>query len=62
MAVLLTGMKSVMQKEIFEPNDERLLAVISVTKSTGRKKKPSFLAISGILICMCTCKRNFVLG
>ena len=46
-----TGVKSVMQKEIFQPNEERLLAVISVTKP-GRKKKPSFLTLSGLLKCL----------
>ncbi len=44
---VMASVKNVMQKEIFLPNDEKLLAVISVTKPTGRKKKPSFLALSG---------------
>ena len=48
-------MKNVMQKEIFQPNEERLLTVLSVTKSTGRKKKTSFLTLSGIYLVPTIC-------
>ena len=34
------------QKEVFGGSDERVLVIVSVTKS-GRKKKASFLVISG---------------
>lgn len=49
-AAVLTGIKNVMQKEIFDPNDEKLKSIISVTKSTGRsKKKSSYLTLSSKL-------------
>lgn len=47
-ASLLTGIKNIMQKEIFDATDEKLKSIISVTKPTGRsKKKTSYLALSG---------------
>ena len=50
-AAVLTGIKNLMQKEIFDPNDEKLKSIISVTKSTGRsKKKSSYLSLSGELL------------
>ena len=49
MAGVIAGIKNVLQSEIFQPSEERLLTVISVTKSTGRKKKPSYLALSGLV-------------
>ena len=38
--------RSAIQKEIFSPMEERLVALVNVTKP-GRKKKSSFLCLSG---------------
>ena len=38
--------RSAIQKEIFSPLEERLVAIVNVTKP-GRKKKSSFLCLSG---------------
>ncbi len=47
----LLGVKNVMQKEVFDP-DEKLKSLISVIKPSGRsKKKPSYLTLSGKADC-----------
>ena len=38
--------RSAIQKEVFSPLEERLVAIVNVTKP-GRKKKSSFLCLSG---------------
>lgn len=43
---MAVALRHLIQKEEFSPTDERVLAIVSVTKP-GRKKKPSFLTISG---------------
>ena len=38
--------RSAIQKEVFSPLEERLVAIVNVTKP-GRKKKSSFLCLCG---------------
>lgn len=47
--------RSAIQKEIFSPLEERLVAIVNVTKP-GRKKKSSFLCLSGKIMC---CRYQF---
>lgn len=42
---MAVAVRRLIQKEVFSPTDERVLAIVSVTKP-GRKKRPSFLIIS----------------
>jgi len=45
------GIKNLMQKEIFEP-EEKLKSLVSVVKLSGRsKKKHSYITLSGELVC-----------
>lgn len=38
-----------LQREVFKPSEERLYAVVNVTKA-GKKKKPSFLCAAGMFL------------
>lgn len=49
----MAAIRHSIQKEVFSPSDERLLAIVSVTKSGGRKKRFSFLTLSGRLAVVC---------
>ena len=42
----MTDIKHALQRDIFTPNDERLLGVVRVGKA-GSKKKTAFLCASG---------------
>ena len=42
----MTAIKHTLQREVFLPSEERLVAVVHVTKP-GRKKKASFLCAAG---------------
>ena len=42
----MTAIKHNLQRELFKPNEERLFAVVNVTKA-GKKKKASFLCVAG---------------
>ncbi len=42
----MAAIRSAIQKEVFNPVDERLVGIVNVTK-LGRKKKASFLCLSG---------------
>ena len=42
----MTALKHSLQREVFKPNEERLIAVVNVTKA-GKKKKASFLCAAG---------------
>jgi len=42
----MTAIKHTLQREVFLPSEERLIAVVHVTKP-GRKKKASFLCAAG---------------
>lgn len=44
----MTAIKHTLQRQVFLPSEERLIAVVHVTK-TGRKKKASFLCAAGML-------------
>lgn len=45
--VNMAALKHNLQKELFNPTEERLYAVVSVTKA-GKKKKASFLCLAGM--------------
>lgn len=55
------ALKGVLQREVFNSSEEKLLAVINVTKPTGRKKKPSFLTLSGRSLDFDDCTASFTL-
>jgi hypothetical protein len=42
----MTAIKHTLQREVFLPNEERLVSVVHVTKE-GKKKKSCFLCASG---------------
>lgn len=44
----MAAIKHALQRDIFTPNQERLLGVVHVGKTGGKKKKSSFLCASGI--------------
>lgn len=43
----MAAIKHNLQRDLFKPNEERLYAVVSVTK-VGKKKKASFLCVAGM--------------
>ena len=43
----MAAIKHNLQRDLFKPNEERLHAVVSVTK-VGKKKKASFLCVAGM--------------
>ena len=45
----MTDIKHTLQRDLFTPNDERLLGVVLVGKPAGKKKKTAFLCASGLL-------------
>ena len=45
--VNMAAIKHNLQRDLFKPSEERLYAVVSVTKA-GKKKKASFLCVAGI--------------
>ena len=45
----MTAIKHALQRDVFTPNDERLLGVVHIGKVGGKKKKSSFLCASGML-------------
>jgi len=47
--VNMTAIKHALQRDVFTPNDERLLGVVHIGKVGGKKKKSSFLCASGML-------------
>lgn len=49
----MAAIRHSIQKELFSPSEERLLAIVSVTKSGGRKKRYSFITLSGKLFEVC---------
>lgn len=44
----MTAIKHALQRDIFTPNDERLLGIVNVCKA-GKKKKNCFLCATGKL-------------
>lgn len=51
-AAKMAAIKHNLQRDLFKPSEERLYAVVSVTKA-GKKKRASFLCVAGkILICI----------
>ena len=42
----MTAIKHALQRDIFTPNDERLLSIVNVCKA-GKKKKNCFLCATG---------------
>ena len=44
----MTAIKHTLQREVFLPAEERLVAVVHVTKA-GKKKKSSFLCAAGMI-------------
>lgn len=44
----MTAIKHALQRDIFTPNDERLLSIVNVCKA-GKKKRNCFLCATGIL-------------
>ena len=42
----MTAIKHSLQRDIFTPNDERLLSIVNVCKA-GKKKKNCFLCATG---------------
>ena len=46
-AVNMAAIKHNLQRDLFKPSEERLYAVVSVTKA-GKKKKASFLCVAGM--------------
>lgn len=50
----MTAIKHALQRDIFTPNDERLLGIVNVCKA-GKKKKNCFLCATGE--CMTTTNR-----
>ena len=51
----MAAIRHSIQKELFSPNEERLLAIVSVTKAGGRKKRYSFITLSGTLFTLVNC-------
>lgn len=49
----MAAIRHSIQKELFSPSEERLLAIVSVTKSGGRKKRYSFITLSGKFVEVC---------
>ena len=48
----MAAIKHNLQRDLFKPSEERLYAVVSVTKA-GKKKRASFLCVAGkVLICI----------
>lgn len=45
--VNMAAIKHNLQRDLFKPSEERLYAVVSVTKA-GKKKKASFLCVAGM--------------
>lgn len=45
----MTAIKHALQRDIFTPNDERLLGIVNVCKA-GKKKKNCFLCATGKFI------------
>lgn len=45
-ASTMTAIKHALQRDIFTPNDERLLGIVNVCKA-GKKKKNCFLCATG---------------
>ncbi len=45
-AFKMTAIKHALQRDIFTPNDERLLGIVNVCKA-GKKKKNCFLCATG---------------
>ncbi len=46
----MTAIRATLQREVFSPDDERLIAVVSVVKSNSKKKKKgktTFLCLTG---------------
>ena len=43
----MAAIKHNLQRDLFKPSEERLYAVVSVTKP-GKKKKASFLCVAGM--------------
>lgn len=43
----MTAIKHALQRDIFTPNDERLLSIVNVCKA-GKKKKNCFLCATGV--------------
>lgn len=43
----MAAIKHSLQRDLFKPSEERLYAVVSVTK-VGKKKKASFLCVAGM--------------
>ena len=43
----MAAIKHNLQRDVFKPSEERLYAVVSVTK-VGKKKKASFLCVAGM--------------
>lgn len=43
----MAAIKHNLQKDLFKPSEERLYAVVNVTK-VGKKKKASFLCVAGM--------------
>ena len=50
---IMAAIRHSIQKELFSPSEERLLAIVSVTKSGGRKKRYSFITLSGEFVEVC---------
>lgn len=48
-ASTMTAIKHALQRDIFTPNDERLLGIVNVCKA-GKKKKNCFLCATGNLV------------
>lgn len=44
--LIMTAIKHALQRDIFTPNDERLLSIVNVCKA-GKKKKNCFLCATG---------------
>lgn len=48
-ASTMTAIKHALQRDIFTPNDERLLGIVNVCKA-GKKKKNCFLCATGMCL------------
>lgn len=46
LGLTMTAIKHALQRDIFTPNDERLLSIVNVCKA-GKKKKNCFLCATG---------------
>jgi hypothetical protein len=42
----MAALRSSLQKEVFDPSDEKLFAFTNVSRA-GKKRKPSFLCVAG---------------